>query len=258
MSEEGVFIRDVHSLEELNNIIAFTGESMANIEENVSNYIDGVQEVLEKQLEVIGKKLDEAKEWLSEAEEALSSCEASQEYDEESGELRPSCSWEQHAVDAAQEEVNEWQRKYDEGRRIVGECKGEIDDYNDSGGLITPPGGHYLILNMCERQTPMATEQLQEYIGEVYEYKEQDVGGDPEAVTEMANPAAREEDQPMTEDERFDAFKKNVQGIKDEQESESYSYRIKDANRAMRCPCCGLPIQLCTCRNLHADVNLYQ
>lgn len=258
MTEEGVFIRDVHSLEELNNIIAFTGESMANIEENVSNYLDGVQEVLEKQLDAIREKLEEAQERLSEAQDALSSCEASQEYDEESGEYRPSCSWEERAVAAAQKEVDEWQRKYAEGKRIVDECKGEIGDYNDPGGLIIPPGGHYLILNMCEKQTSSATDQLQEFIEEVYEYKEQDVGGDPDAVTEVTNPAARDDDQPMTEDERLAAFKDNIQGIKEEQGSESSSRHIKDANRAMRCPRCGLPPQLCTCKNLHVDVNLYQ
>lgn len=258
MSEEGVYIRDVRSLKELNNMISSTGETMASIEKSVSDYLNGVQDVLKKQLDAIREKLEEAKEKLSEAQEALSSCEASQTKDEETGEYTPSCSCEEHAVAAAQDEVNEWQNKYDQGQGIVDECKAEIDDYNDPGGVFTPPGGHYLILNMCEKQTPKATEQLQEYIGEVYDYTGQDVGGDPDAVTEMKNPALREEDKPLTEDERFKAFKKNIHGIKDEQAKDSSYYQIKDANRAMRCPVCGMPLQLCTCKNLHVNVNLYQ
>ena len=54
---DGVKIRDVQSLEEMANLLVFTGESMATIEENVSNYINGVRDVLEKQLEFIGEKL---------------------------------------------------------------------------------------------------------------------------------------------------------------------------------------------------------
>jgi DNA repair exonuclease SbcCD ATPase subunit len=258
MSEEGAFIRDVRSLEQLNNMIGFTGQVMANIEENVSRYLNGVKDVLEKQLDIIREKLEEAQERLSEAEDALSSCEASQTYDEETGEYSPSCSLEEHAVAVAQREVDKWQDKYNEGKRIVDECKGEIDDYNAPGSLLMPPGGHYLIINMCESQTPKATQQLQDFIKDVYEYKQNDVGGDPYSVRDATNPAVKEEDKPMTDDERFDAFKKNIQGVKDEQQEDASVYNIQDANRAMRCPCCGLPLQLCTCRNLHVDVNLYQ
>lgn len=258
MAEEGIYIRDVRSLEELNNIIAFTGEAMANIEENVSKYIDGVKDVLDKQLDIILEKLEEAQERLSEAQDALSACEASQTYDKDSGEYTPSCSCESHAVEAARREVDKWQKRYDEGKGIVDECKGEIVDYNTPGGFFTPPGGHYLIDNMCHKQTPEATSQLQDFIADVYDYKQHDVGGELGAVEEITNPAAREEDSPMSEDERFAAFKDNIQGVKDEQESMSNNYDIKDANRAMCCPNCGMPLQLCTCRNLHVDVNLYQ
>lgn len=258
MSKEGAYIRDVRSLEELNNIIGFTGEAMANIEENVSNYLNGVQEVLNKQLDYIREQLEEAKERLSEAQEALSSCESSQRRDEETGEYYPSCSSEQCEVEAAQKVVDEWEKKLDKGTEIADECKNEIDDYNDPGGVFTPPGGHHLILNMSQKQTPKATQQLQEYIADVYEYRQHDVGGDPAAAEETLNPAVREEDKPMTDDERFAAFQKNIQGVKDEQEKDSYSHKIKDANRAMRCPNCGMPLQLCTCKNLHVDINLYQ
>lgn len=255
---EGAYIRDVRSLEELNNMIEFTSEAMANIEENVSRYLDGVKNVLDKQLDIIREKLEEAKEKLSEAQDALSSCEASQSYDEESGEYSPSCHSEEREVESAQREVDRWQEKYDEGKSIVDECQGEIDDYNEPGSVIIPPGGHHLILNMCDRQTPKATQQLQEYIEEVYDYKQHDVGGDMGGAKEIENPAVKEDDKPLSKEERFSAFKNNIQGIKKEQKEDSCYYQIKDANRAMHCPKCGKPLQLCTCKNLHADVNLYQ
>jgi chromosome segregation ATPase len=251
MAEQGAHIRDVHSLEELNNMIEYTGEAMANIEENVSNYIDGVKEVLDKQLEFIQQKLEEAEEKLSEAEEALSSCEASQEYDEESGEYRPSCSSEERAVESARKEVEEWKKKYDEGKSIVDECRTEIDDYNAPAGFIQPPGGHYLIKYMREQQTPKASQQLRDCIEKLYDILQCDVGGDPGAALDWQ---PKDQDKPLTEDERFEAFKKNVQGIKKEQAANE----VGDANRAMRCPFCGRPIPLCTCNNLHADVHLYQ
>lgn len=256
--EDGVNIRDVHSLEEMNNMIAFTGEAMANIEENVSNYINGVKDVLDQQLDIIRQKLEEAEQELAEAESALSSCEASQSYDEESGEYTPNCAWEERAVSRARREVEKWQKKYDEGKNIVDECQGEITDYNDPGGVISPPGGHYLILNMSQSQTPKIGEQLREYIDEAYDVLQQDVGGDSAAVQEISNPNVKEEDIPLSKDERFAKFRANIQGQKEEQAHEAYVYNIKDANRAMRCPTCGRPLQLCICKNLHADAVLYE
>lgn len=256
--EEGNYIRDVHSLEELNNMIAFSGEAMANIEENVSNYMDGVQEVIEQQLEVIREKLEEAQERLDEAEEALSSCESSQKYDEESGEYRPSCAWEERAVQSARDEVDKWQKKYDEGKRIVDDCKGEIDDYNFPGSFTEPPGGHYLIENMSQKQTPYIGEQLREYIGEAYDVLQQDVGGDPSEVHEITNPNVKEDDLPVSREDRYAKFRENIQGQKKEQAYDAAMYEIKDANRAMRCPTCGRPLQLCTCKNLHAEAVIFE
>lgn len=255
--EDGVNIRDVHSLEEMNNMIAFSGEAMANIEENVSNYIDGVKEVLDQQLEIIREKLDEAKERLQEAEDDLSDCEASQTEDED-GNITPSCNMERWAVQRARTEVDKWQKKYDKGKEIVDECQQEIDDYNFPGSFLYPPGGHYLIENMSQNQTPKIGEQLQEYIGEAYEVLQQDVGGDPAAAQEITNPNVKEEDVPLSQNERLAKFRANIQGQKEEQAAEAARYDIKDANRAMRCPSCGRPLQLCICRNLHANAVIYE
>ena len=256
---EGVFLRDVHSLEEMNNMIGFTGEVMANIEDNVIRYLDGVHNVLKEQIEVIKEQLEEAKERLSQAEDELSACEASQSYDEETGELEPSCSYEASAVEAARREVDELQEKYDAGQRIIDECQREIEDYNFPGSPLSPPGGHYLIQTfMCENDTRDATSQLREYIEDVYEYKGMDVGGDADGVVEITNSALKEDDLPMTEEEKLAEFQKNIQDVKDEQESESVFHGYKDANRVMRCPNCGRPLQLCRCQNVHYDVNLYK
>lgn len=253
MAEEGAYIRDVHSLEELNNMIEYSGEAMANIEENVSNYIDGVKDVLEKQLNIIRERLEEVKEKLREAEEALSSCEATQEYDEDCGEYKPSCNWERSTVQSAREEVDEWRRKYEEGKRIVSECQSEIDDYNFPGSFLYPPGGHHLILNMRDNQTPKASQQLRDCIDKLQDILNTDVGGESTDFYDnmyIANP----EDRPLSADDRLNAFRDNIQGIKREQAMGE----VQTANRAMRCPKCGRPIPLCICNNLHGDVHLYK
>lgn len=251
MADIGAKIRNIRSLEKLNNMIEYSGEAMATIEENVSNYINGVKEVLEKQLEIIREKLEEAEERLSEAEDALADCEASQSYDEESGEYTPSCSCEAREVESARQEVEEWRKKYEEGQRIVRECQQEIDDYNYPGSPLCPPGGHYLILNMRDNQTPKASQLLRNCIDKLRDILQQDVGGDPSAIMDYV---PEDQNKPLSEEERKIAFEKNIQDIKDKQSA----FDVKDANRVMRCPECGRPLPLCICRNLHADVNLYQ
>lgn len=255
--ESGVNIRDVHSLEEMNNIIAFSGEAMANIEENVCNYIDGVRDVLCQQLEIIRQRLIEAEQELTEAENDLNSCELSQTEDED-GNLTPSCSSERSAVNAARREVETWQKKYDEGQGIVDECQNEVDDYNSPGGLLEPPGGHHLIIDMSQKQTPYIGEQLREYIGEAYDVLRQDVGGEPVENHEITNPNVGKEDRPLSQDERFAKFRANIQGQKEEQAYKAAIHDIKDANRAMRCPTCGRPLQLCICKNLHVDAIIIE
>lgn len=257
MLEQGVFIRDVHSLEELNNVFEYTSESMANIEENVSGYINGVMAVLEHQLESIREQLEQAQQELSEAEADLSSCESSQEWDDEDGCYRPSCDCERSAVSDARREVDKWQRKYDKGKDIVDQCQREIDDYNAPGGLLSPPGGHCLIEYMCDQQTPNITEQLREHIDGVEDVLNSDVGGEASSGDIQTNPHVKESDQARSQSDRLAAFKAAAAGVKQEQAIASELHHIQDANRAMRCPSCGMPLALCTCRNLHRDINLY-
>lgn len=257
--EEGVYIRTLKSLIELNNMIEYSGETLSNIEENVSNYINGVQDVLDQQLTIIQEKLDEAKEKLSDAESALSSCLSSQKYDEESHTYHPSCCWQECAVQKARKEVDEWQRKYDAASRIVSECESEIHEYNEPGGIIIPPGGHYLIVDTRKKQLVSATEQLRDYIDKAKEALNLDLGGDSSSDDNViTNPHVQEEDLPRSENDKRAAFINAVNGVKEEQRDFSEYREFKNANRAMRCSKCGRPFALCTCDNLHADIHLYE
>lgn len=255
--ESGEYIKDFHSLEELNNVLVHTGESMANIEENVSGYINGVKDILDRQLNAIREQLETAQQVLCEAEAELQSCEASQEWDEEDECYHPSCSCEMSAVSSARREVEDWQRKYDRGKEIVEECQREIDDYNSPGGLLSPPGGHCLIENMCDSQTPKAVEELRIILEKLRNINSIDVGGNEPISEIISNPNVKESDKARTKEERFSAFKGAIERAKQEQSVSSEYNHVQDANRAMRCPDCGRPFQLCICRNVHRDVNLY-
>lgn len=151
MAKSGAYIRDVQLLEKLNDQIVSSGEAMANIDQQVSSYIHGVQETLESQLDSIQERLRDAETRLMEAENACAACHASQVCDE-TGMLVPSCEWEESSVETARMEVEKWRMRYEQGQQILGECRQEITDYSS--------GGHALIMNMCEHQTPRASQVL--------------------------------------------------------------------------------------------------
>lgn len=255
MSQQGVHIRDINSIDELHNMIIYSAESMANIEENVSRYINGVKEVLEEQLVILRKRVEDAENNLREAEKNLSSCECRQYYDEEKREYVPDCSSYERAVQHCRSILEECKRKYDEGRNIVDECKHEIDDYNCCGGLCCPPGGHHTILNMRETQTPIATDNLDRLKERIEDIISQDMGGEAQEGV-MTNPYVSDKDKPMTEEEKGRAFIQAVEDEKDRQREEAYKNNIADANRAMRCPQCGRPFALCTCKNVHGEIKM--
>lgn len=255
--EDGVKIRNIESLRDFSNLIAFTGESVTTIIENVSNYIDGVNDVLEKQLELLREELEKAEKELEKAERALSDCEDSQEYDEEAKEYRPSCSCERGAVESAWEIVSQCRSNVKAGEQILYECKTEINDYKFSGSIIEPPGGHCLMEYMAQTQTPKIVEQMHEYIGHAEDVLTMDLGGDVQDVQVISNPNVTEEDLPMSENERVNRFKVNIQEEKQNQANNAQCWNLADANRAMRCPNCGRPLQLCICNNLHADIKIY-
>lgn len=169
MTQPGIFIRNVQSLERLEDIIGSSSEAMSRIDLNVSNYLNGVREKLEGQLDIIQMKLAEAEARLSEAESALTVCQASQAMALMAGAPGPSCMMEESAVEAARAEVENWRVRYEQGQQIVGECCHEIGEYNG------PSGGHSLIMRMCEQQTPKATQQLLDCIAKLQDILGYDV-----------------------------------------------------------------------------------
>lgn len=255
MSKQGIHIRDINSVDELHNIIIYSAESMANIEENVSRYINGVKDVLEEQLVILGKRVEEAENYLREAEKNLSSCESRQHYDEEKKEYIPDCSSYEREVQHYRNILEKCKRQYEEGRNIVDECEREIDDYNCCGGLCSPPGGHYAILNMRENQTSIATDNLDQLKKRMEDILSHDMGGEVQEGV-MTNPYVSNEDKPMTEEEKGIAFIQAVEDEKDRQREDAYKNNIADANRAMRCPQCGMPFALCTCKNVHGEIKM--
>lgn len=152
MAREGAYILDVNLLEQLNDRIKYSGEKMADIDQNVINHINNVGETLEGQLNIIQTKLNEARVRLSEAESALQACEAMQAATAAMGLPGPTCMLEAGAVAEARAEVAKWEMRYAQGQQIVAECQQEIAGYN--------AGGHVLISNMSNQQTPKACQLL--------------------------------------------------------------------------------------------------
>ena len=152
MARQGAYILDVNLLEQLNDKIKYSGEKMADIDQQVISHINNVRETLQRQLNIIQTKLGEARTQLSQAESALRACEALQAAAAAVGMPGPSCMLEAGAVAKAQAEVAKWEMRYAQGQQIVGECQQEIAGYN--------AGGHILISNMSNQQTPKACQLL--------------------------------------------------------------------------------------------------
>ncbi len=249
-----VFVRDPSSLAELNNTTEYVADSLLKIEESVNSYLEGVKTVLEEQKEAIKEKLDEAEEKLSDAEDDLSSCEASQKKDED-GNYTPSCNCERRAVESARREVEEWKRKYNEACRIVNETNNEIENYRDSGGLLSPPGGKYFIQYLSGEFTDKATESLRGCIDIINEYHEAPAneGG---VLTEdiIENPNKTNDDKPLTDYEKAARFEGLSGKVIDKQAQNSRN--IADANRVMKCQNCGRLKALCICGNVRKDMKI--
>ena len=212
MAETGVY-SDVNLLRQLNDQIKRSSEAMANIEQGVSNYLIGVRDTLERQLDSIQMKLSEAEERLRQAENSLTACQASQMCNE-FGELTPSCTFEESAVETARNAEMEWRRKYEQGKQIFGECQQEIAEYN--------AGGQALIHNMDEQRIK-ASQILQDCIDKLQDMLNSDV---------VVN----------------DSFIVNAPNGQNRPQS---SNEWEKVSRTNRCPNCGRPIPLCICSNMH-------
>lgn len=155
METSHAYIGDVHTLEVLDGKINATGKAMANIDRNVISHLNDVEQILRRQLDYIHTRLLQAETRFRNAEIALAACIASQ-YVNKFGVLVPSCSCEKREFSEAQIELEKWRERYAQGKQIFNECLQEISDYN--------AGGHTLISNMSEQQTPKASQILCEHI----------------------------------------------------------------------------------------------
>lgn len=213
MAEKGVY-SDVNLLKQLSDKIKHSSEAMTNIEQDVSNYLFDVRENLKRQLDSIQIKLEEAEERLRQAENTLTSCQASQICNE-FGELTPSCTFEESAVETARSAEMEWRRKYEQGKQIYGECQQDIDDYYS--------GGRALIRNMNEQQTK-ASQILFDCVERLQDILSTDVAINSEPQTSNVS---KVQSQPPA----------NKEGEK--------------VIHSTRCPKCGRPLPLCICKNFH-------
>lgn len=195
MAKQGAYIRDVHSLEQLNERIVSSGEAMLNIDADVSNYLNGVRDTLEGQLDSIQMRLEEAEARLNSAENALSVCYASQICNE-FGELSPSCSMEESDVESARSEVEKWRMRYEQGQQILGECQQEISSYFS--------GGHALIINMSKQQTQRACQLLRDCIDKLHDILGLDVDS---CTNEGAVFTSEKQESSLSEAERLHAIK---------------------------------------------------
>lgn len=170
MARTGAYISDVKLLESLNDRIRWSGENMANIDQGVCNYLGEVMSSLQSDLNYIQSRLGQAESSLSQAQSALNACQASQAAAAAMGVMGPSCMMEESAVQAAQAEVAKWRGRYEHGQQIVAECSRETGEYNGSGG------GHALIQNMCNTQTPKASQLLNDCVAKLQDILGTDVG----------------------------------------------------------------------------------
>jgi len=205
MVEQGTYIRDVQTLEQLSQQIEHSGKMMANIDSGVCNYLYSVKDALDRQLDFIRERLDDAENRLSEAEGALSSCEASQVLVPELGEYVPSCLEEEQAVAVARDEVADWQHKYEEAQHIVRECQSDIDDYH------SPSGGHGLIENMVHDQTPKATRLLDDCIGKAQDILASDV--EVESIQSVPFLSYNPVSEDAHKDNSYEAFRNSLRGF---------------------------------------------
>lgn len=209
MAKSGAYIRDVHLLEELEERIVSSGEAMSHIDANVSNYLNEVRESLQRQLDFIYDRLNDAQQRLSQAESALRACQASQSTASAMGMMCPSCVMEEQEVEMARMEVEKWRMRYEQGQQIVEDCGRETEEYNGSGG------GHNLIQNMCNHQTPKVSQllhgcidRLQDILGTNVEFG----GQDNDSQSSDSFHQEMNEAKISSNDRRFDAFRRNIKG----------------------------------------------
>ena len=254
MSEPSAYIRDHQSLIELNNTLEYTADSILKILEQVNSYLQGVKSALEAQMKALQDELRAAEEKLSEAEEALSDCEASQEWDEDAGEYRPSCSWQAGRVRLARDIRDKCQERVNEAQTILRDCEYEIEQYKYPGGIfrMPPPGGEKTMEELAKDHTDRATSKMREILEVVEEYLKFSMSNRTynSGSTDTGADCTDEHSLQLSSEQKKERFQNAVERIIEKQKDENYGSRqLADANRVMRCPRCGRPPVACICSN---------
>lgn len=233
MSKGGAYISDVELLEGLIQHFRSSTESISNIDNSVVNYLNHTFESLQRQLDSIESRLRESEQRLSQAQSALSACEAAASIASAMGMMCPTCLMEEQEVEMARMEVEKWRMRYDQGKQIVEECRRDIGEYNSSNG------GHGLIANLCNNQTPKAILTLQEQIDILHKILSSDMG----TIEAPTSNETKDKSKQLTKNAQFAVFRKGLSSNAEGNHTQNENSRI------VVCPTCGRPLQLCICKN---------
>lgn len=249
MDSSQAYIRDIESLYQMKDTFGYCADSMLKLLGAVDSYFNNVLTSLQEAVDKIKEQLDKAKENLERAEEALSHCESIQRYDEEEGEYVPSCRFEAQRVNHCQEEVNKWQKKLDEAKQILQNTKNAINDYHHKPSGLTSPGGEALIHCLATDTCQKADEKLVNIAEKLTEFASfQILEPGTEVMQEFRNEHRSDDDLPLDEEQKERQLKNAFENVRKEQESDSSSHHVANANGIMVCPVCGRPIALCVCK----------
>lgn len=219
-----IIIHDTESLDDLQSVLEYTGDTVLKIESSIQDYLCGVVEVMERQEQLIY-------ECYQKAIDAYDDCLDSQEYDEESREYYPSCRYEASEKDA-------WERKYDRAKQLVYECK----DIRDGWNYYSPCsyGGSHALNTEGKCTIEDATEKLAKIrvlVAKILAVRFSGKGG---------QPVASSRDEHVQKVALQDANDR----VQREQRKDSEFFDVQKSTRVMKCKRCGRPFALCVCYGL--------
>lgn len=235
-------IRDYASLAELKGVMDYTGDSILKVLDSVDGYLDKNYQEMESCLKILEERMDDAKLALDQAEEEYEDCLDSQ-FEDEDGNVYPSCSAERNAVSEADRKYREAEKDYHKGKSILEEVKDQMDYYHYHPGILQP-GGDTLLRDLSTRHTTDACWKLDEIIDKV-----EKILSTPIRIEEGSSfkPIDRERPSFYVEDEEKKKKENVADQIRKKQQHEGPWIRFKDPNVAVICQYCGRPLVICRC-----------
>lgn len=225
---------DVGAFQQFQKDLNTTGESTQKVLEGVDHYVQGVLEELKRHIDIIKEKVEDAREDLRDAEAALSACRESQEYDEESGEYKPSCNCEERDVERSEAILNEWENRFKQAEGVYSEVERETNDYYAMPDFLYQGGGDYVLTDLAGRHTTEAISAMDSIIDVSSEYLGTDV---------------REIESELDDDSFQESISNNRQAMVEE--LAKFNPPVSDA--VVICDVCGRPKYICTCQHDRTD-----